>query len=118
VSIERWVMAALALRVSSAIGKLQELGAALVASLERRLAQLERDLRAEVRRFAIALAMTLIGTVCALAALGFATAAIVLAAGETHRILAISLIAAVLLLFAIIAMLVVRNNTRSRHDER
>jgi Putative Actinobacterial Holin-X, holin superfamily III len=117
-SLDRWALAALALRISSAIGKLQDVGTDLSASLERRALQLERGIRGEVRRIALALGMTLIAAVCALAALGFAAAAILMAAGDANRVLAASVIAIVLALLALIAALIMRAQTSAPRGAR
>ena len=72
-----------------------------LAGIAARVLALRRGVREEVRHAATAFALALAGAVCGLAALGFVATAIMLAAGEAHRVLAASLLA---VLFAVLAL--------------
>jgi len=100
-SLKTWALAGIAARVLGLLDSLQDLCSNLVAAAEERVLALRRGVREEVRRAATAFALSLVGAVCGLAALGFVATAIMLAAGEAHRVLAASLLA---VLFAVLAL--------------
>jgi hypothetical protein len=110
-SLKTWAFAGIAARLLGLLDSLQDLGTQLVEALEQRLLELRRGVRAEVRRAARAFALALVGAVCALAALGFIATAIMLAAGEAHRILAALLLALLFGVVALWAALGVRSDT-------
>lgn len=111
-SLKTWALAGIAARVLGLVGSLQELGTQLVDAFEQRLLDLRRAVRAEVRHVATAFAMSLVGAVCALAALGFVATAVMLAAGEAHRVLAALLLALLFAAIALWAALSLRAHTR------
>jgi uncharacterized membrane protein len=111
-SLKTWAFAGIAARVLGLLDSLQDLGANLVAAAEERLLALRRGVRAEVRLAATAFALALVGAVCGLAALGFVAAAVMLAVGEAHRVLAALLLAVLFAVVAVWAVIGVRANTR------
>ncbi len=110
-SLKTWAFAGIAARMLGLLDSLQDLGSNLVAAVEQRLLDLRRAVRAEVRHAATAFALSLVGAVCALAALGFVATAVMLVAGEAHRLLAVLLLAALFALIALWAVMGVRAHT-------
>ena len=111
-SLKTWALAGIAARVLGLLDSLQDLGANLVAAAEERLLALRRGVREEVRHAATAFALSLVGAVCGLAALGFVATAIMLAAGEAHRVLAALLLSALFAALAVWAIVGMRAHTR------
>jgi hypothetical protein len=111
VSLKTWALAGIAARALGLLDSLQDLGANLVAAAEQGLLDLRRGIREEVRREATAFALSLAGAVCGLAALGFVATAIMLVAGEAHRVLAASLLAVLFAVLALLALVGMRAQT-------
>ena len=106
-------------RVSSIAGTILGLvqsvgniGDTLAAGIDSRLRNLRDAIRAEVRHLAASLAMSILAASCGFAALVFAAIAILIATWSTHPVLAASLIAVGFALVTMLAILVIRGNTR------
>ena len=92
-----------------AIGRI---GATVGANLESRVGRLRAAIRAEVRRAASAFALALVAALLAFATLAFGAVAILIAAWDTHPVLAAAMIALAFGMLAIVALLLMRGNTR------
>ena len=88
------------------------IGEMLAASVDMRVRQLRDGMRAEVRRIAASLALSILAATCGFAALVFGAVAILIAAWSTHPVLAAALIAVGFALVAMLAVLLIRDNTR------
>lgn len=91
---------------------MERLGAAAAGYFAARLLHLRAAVRAEVRRAAMATALAIVAALLVFAAVEFAAAAILIAAWNTHPVLAAASIAAGFLLLAIVAVVAVRRYTR------
>lgn len=83
-----------------------------------RMEQLGSAWRAEVRRLAMALALGLMSAFFVCAAAALAMFAVLLAFWDTHRVLAAALVGACFAGLALIAVLMLRNCTRSTTNHR
>ena len=88
------------------------IGDTLAASVDSRLRNLRDAIRAEVRRIAASLALSILAASCGFAALVFGAVAILIAAWSTHPVLAAAMIAVGFALVAMLAILLIRGNTR------
>ena len=98
--------------IAGVIEAVGHLGATVATSLERRLGQLRAAVRKEVRCAAAAFAWAIAAATMGFAALAFGAVAILIAAWDSHPVLAASLIALGFCLLAIIAVLLMRSSTR------
>jgi uncharacterized membrane protein YqjE len=94
------------------LASIAKLGATVGRLIESRVQTLRATVRAEVRRVVSAAMWGLLAALLAFAALEFAAATVLIAAWETHRVLAGSLIAAGFLLLAIAAACTMRRYTK------
>jgi len=90
----------------------ERLGASAAGYLATRLQALRAAVRSEVRRAVTATALAIVAALLVVAAVEFAAAAILIAAWDTHPVLAAASIAAGFLLLAILAMVAMRRSTR------
>ncbi len=98
--------------VAAMLGAMEQLGASVGAGMQGRLHRLRQGVRREVRRAAMALAAAIAVTAFGLAALVFGAVAILIGAWNSHPVLAAALISLGFALLMIIALLLVRGNTR------
>ena len=101
--------------VGTILGIVQSVGSigdTLAASAEARLRNLRDAVRAEVRRISASLALSILAASCGFAALAFGAVAILIAAWSTHPVLAAAMIAVGFALVAMLAILLIRGNTR------
>ena len=98
--------------VSVILEAMTQLGATVGASLEKRLGRLRSAVRQEVRRAASAVALAIAAAALGFAALAFGAIAILIAAWDSHPVLAAALLALGFCLLAIIAVLLMRSRTR------
>jgi len=88
------------------------IGDMLANSVDGRLRSLRAAIRAEARRLATALILSLLAALCGFAALVAGAAAILIANWATHPVLAASLIAGGFAVVALVAVVAIRGNTR------
>jgi predicted RND superfamily exporter protein len=88
------------------------LGSVLATGVESRVGRMRAAIRAEVRRAASALALAILAALLGFATLAFGAVAILIAAWDTHPVLAASLVALGFGMLAIVALLLMRSNTR------
>ena len=98
--------------VERLMDSIENLGASLSDKVTTRLLALRAALRAEVRRTVSAAAWAAVAAALAIAGAGFAAAAVLIAAWDTHPVLAAGAIAAGLLVLALAAWLAMRRCTR------
>lgn len=91
---------------------LARLGNVMAAGVESRVGRMRAALRAEVRRAASALALALLAALLGFATLAFGAVAILIAAWDTHPVLAAALVALGFGMLALAALLLMRSNTR------
>jgi hypothetical protein len=105
-------MGLLSTATAQLLQSVEQLGASLRDHLARQLLLLRGAVRAEVRRAASAIALALVAAAMAIAAVGFAAAAVLIAAWDTHPVLAAAAIATGFLLLAVTAFLAMLRCTR------
>jgi uncharacterized membrane protein YqjE len=105
-------MSLLSTGIARLMDSIEHMGAALTSQLTTRLDALRAALRAEVRRAVSAAAWAAVAAAMAIAGVGFAAAAVLIAAWDTHPVLAAGLLAAGLLVLAAAAFLAMRRCTR------
>ena len=105
-------MSGIAGTVLGLLQSVSHIGEMLSASVDARLRQLRDGVRAEVRRIAASIGLSILAASCGFAALVFGSVAILIAAWSTHPALAASLIAAGFALVSMLAILLIRGNTR------
>lgn len=88
------------------------IGDTLASGAEARLRSLRAAVREEMRRVSSSLGLSILAACCGFAALAFGAAAILIATWSTHPALAAALIAAGFALVAVLAVLLIRANTR------
>ena len=91
---------------------LELLGNILTSGVYTRFKRLRAVVREEVRRVTAALALSILAATCGFAALAFGAIAILIAAWSSHPVLAASLIAVGFLFISVIALLLLRGNSR------
>jgi uncharacterized membrane protein YqjE len=97
--------------ISGLLDAMSRLGATMSTSVESRLQRLRAAVRAELRRATAALALALAAAAFAVTALFFAAVAIMIAAWNTHPVMAAALIATGFAMLALVAVLMMRGNT-------
>lgn len=105
-------MSGIAGTVLGLLQSVSHIGEMLSASVDARLRLLRDAVRVEVRRISASIALSILAATCGFAALAFGAAAIMIAAWNTHPVLAASLIAVGFALVAMVAVLLIRGNTR------
>lgn len=105
-------MSVLGSGVSGILDAMAHLGGTLATTLEARAQRLRAGIRHEVRRAASTLALAIAAAALGVAALLFGAVAILIAAWDTHPVLAAALIALGFGMLAIVAVLVLRSNSR------
>jgi multidrug efflux pump subunit AcrB len=98
--------------ISGLLEAMGRLGANMATSMEARMQRLRAAVRTEVRFAASAFALALAAAAFAVIALFFGAAAIMMAAWNTHPIMAAALIAMAFTILAVVAALLLRGTTR------
>ena len=96
------------------LDSIEKIGASVGRLVEDKVRTLRTAVRNEVRRAVSAVMWGVLAALLAFTALEFAAVTILIAAWDTHRVLAAGLIAAGFLVLAIAAMLAMRSSTRHR----
>lgn len=99
---------------SALLDSVEKIGASVGRLLEDRVRTLRTTVRAEVRRAVSAVMWGVLAALLAFTALEFAAVTILIAAWDTHRVLAAGLIAAGFLVLALAALLAMRASTSNR----
>lgn len=94
---------------------LERIGVGVGRLVESKVATLRAAVRAEVRRAVAAAMWGVLAALLAFTALELAAVTILIAAWDTHRVLAAGLLAAGFLLLAIVALLAMRSNTSNKN---
>jgi uncharacterized membrane protein YqjE len=97
------------------LDSIERIGASVGRLVEGKVAALRAAVRAEVRRAVSAAMWGVLAALLAFTALEFAAITILIAAWDTHRVLAAGLIAAGFLLLAFVALLAMRSNTSNKN---
>jgi len=97
------------------LDSIERIGASVGRLVEGKVVALRAAVRAEVRRAVSAAMWGVLAALLAFTALEFAAVTILIAAWDTHRVLAAGLIAAGFLLLAIVALLAMRSNTSNKN---
>jgi uncharacterized membrane protein YqjE len=101
--------------VSALLDSIERIGASVGRLVEGKVAALRGAVRTEVRRAVSAAMWGVLAALLAFTALEFAALTILIAAWDTHRVLAAGLIAGGFLLLAIAAFLGMRSNSSNRN---
>jgi uncharacterized membrane protein YqjE len=96
------------------LASIEKIGASVGTVVEDKVHTLRRAVRAEVRRAVSAAMFGMLASLLAFTALEFAAVTILIAAWDTHRVLAAGLIAAGFLVLAIAALCVMRSNSSNK----
>jgi Mn2+/Fe2+ NRAMP family transporter len=94
------------------VQSVSNIGDTLASGVDARLRNLRDAVREETRRLSTSLALSILAATCSFAALTFGAIAILIATRDTHPVLAASLIAAGFALVALLAVLLIRGNSR------
>ena len=98
--------------IAGVVSAMGQLGTAVAANLELRLERLRLEVRLEVRRAAATVALSIAAVALGFAALAFGAVAILIASWNSNPVLAAALIALGFSLLSIIAVLLMRSDTR------
>lgn len=105
-------MSVLGSSISGLLDAMGRLGATMAASVETRFERMRAAIRTEVRLAASAFAFAIAAAAFLVAALVFGAIAVMIAAWNTHPVLAAALIATGFGMMAIVAVLMLRGSTR------
>jgi len=97
------------------LDSIEKIGASVGRLVDDKVRSLRAAVRSEVQRAASAILWGVLAALLAFTALEFAAVTILLAAWDTHRVLAAGLIAAGFLVLAMVAMLAMRGNSSNRN---